>query len=66
MITLKFEVEVDIEVGVEKGNYTENEIFEMASNIDLGIRREDQTFGITPKDRFDSEVRLIRVKPINQ
>lgn len=59
IITKRFIVEVDIKID---NPLTVAQEFEMASNIDLGIRKLEENFGITPTKRYDAEVQLIRVK----
>jgi hypothetical protein len=66
MKTIKFEVEVDLtddnEGPVKK--ITDNQLLEIASEIDMAIRKHEGEFSILPKElRYDIEVKLIRVKP---
>jgi uncharacterized protein YlaN (UPF0358 family) len=67
MKTIKFEVEIDL-VDNNEGpvnKITDNQLLEMASEIDMAIRMHEREFGILPKEmQFgDIEVKLIRVKP---
>ena len=63
MITLKFEVELDIDFDESKPISTV-QIFEIASEVDQGIRDIEYNEGIRPRHRYDVQVKLIRVKPI--
>jgi hypothetical protein len=69
MKTIKFEVEIDL--NTDK-NLTEDELLEIATGIDRGIRRERNEWGILPDSVTfskrgntdgDVEAKLIRVKP---
>ena len=68
MKTIKFEVEVDLTLdeNLVYKEITPDQQLEMACDIDSAIRRMEREFGILPKElQFgDTEVRLIRVKPI--
>jgi hypothetical protein len=70
MKTIKFEVEIDL--NTDK-NLTDDELLSIANNIDTGIRRERNEWGILPDSVTfsnrgntdgDVEAKLIRVKPI--
>lgn len=67
MRTLKFEVQVDLNI---ERNLTEDEILQLANGIDRGIRRQSNEWGIVPDTVFmsqdeDVEAKLIRVTPLN-
>lgn len=67
MKTIKFEVEIDLNINRE---LTENELLSIGDNIDNGIRRERNEWGILPDsvafgNKPDNvEAKIIRVKPI--
>lgn len=67
MKTIKFEIEIDLNTDKD---FTEDELLSIANNIDTGIRRERNEWGILPDSvafsnmTDDVEAKLIRVKPI--
>jgi hypothetical protein len=61
ILKVKIEVEIDIKADAQ---FTQEELLELASNVDLGIRRELGDNDIVPTKRYDSEVQLIRVTPV--